>query len=1007
MAAVSKKKKTTGTVLVIVESPTKAATVRKHLGAGYDVQASVGHVRDLVTRKTDLHARDKRRDAKWVNYGVNTENGFEPLEEIYRVPPTKRRQIDLLKAAVKESDALYLATDDDREGEAISWHLLEELAPKVPVHRLVFHEITAPAIKLALADPRAVDMNLVNAQRARRVVDRLYGWDVSQILWRKIKPGLSAGRVQSVALRMLCEREVERINFQSHVYWDLQARFVGAQTQQFEAMLIRLGDRRVAASRDFDPRTGEQISNGSLVLDGSATADLVKRLANEVARVTRREVKPQVQRPQPPFTTSTLQQEANKRLRFSAQRTMRVAQSLYENGYITYMRTDSTRMATEATDASRAIIGGQYGANYLPPKPRLYVTKSAGAQEAHEAIRPSGAEFVNLQAARKALAPDQFRLYELIWRRTIASQMADAQLENTSVDIRAAEATFRASGRTIRFDGYLRAWRSAEQREEDKDDKAEAVLPIMAEGDALAWAEPDPMATRERETRPRPRLNDASLVRALEEKGIGRPSTYATIIQHLLDRAYCFRRATQLVPTFMGMAVVRVLEEHMPHLVDYSFTAAMEAQLDAIACGEAGSGAYLRAFYTDGFPDLNDGKPVLGLTSLIAEVRDRIDPAVASRIDIGTHEGTPVQVRIGRYGTFIKVGEDTASLPDEQAPDELNVAAALALIEERRKGNAPMGTDADGTEIFMRNGRYGWYLQLGNGGETEKPRMVSLSRGMKPEDVTLELAVSQLSLPRDLGNHPDKAEPITAHVGRYGDYIKCGTDTRTLPAGQFAVNVDRDAAITLLATRRKNGREMIRELGTRASDGVTIALWTGRWGPYLTDGSVNKTLGELDPAGIDLAEAIRLLAAAAEAKNGRLLGTDPDKGTEVRLLEGRFGPYVTNGHMNASLLRGMGSDEVDLDEALLRLRDFGKPVKKRTRKASGAAAGSRAAKKPAKKAATKKTAAKKTAAKKKAPTKKTAPKKKASVKAAATAALPPSRTGIRRKAAGSEGDTPA
>ena len=968
--------------LVVVESPTKAATVRKYLGDGFDVQASVGHVRDLVTRKTELGSRDKRREARWVNYGVNIENGFEPLEEIYRVPPNKRRQVDALKAALGECDALYLATDDDREGEAISWHLVEELAPNVPVHRLVFHEITRPAIENALASPRSVDMNLVKAQRARRVVDRLFGWDVSQVLWRKIKPGLSAGRVQSGALRLLGERERERIAFQSTSYWDLQAHLMGADNRPFDALLIRLGKQRVAASRDFDARTGRKVNRDALVLDEGAARQLVTRLSAQTARVLKREVKPQVQRPQAPFTTSTLQQEANRRLRFSAQRTMRVAQSLYENGYITYMRTDSTRMAAEAMQTARSVIGDSFGSNYLPGAPRHYATKSKGAQEAHEAIRPAGDKFTDPKQAKGSLAVDQQRLYSLIWRRTIASQMVDAQIESTTVDIGVDDATFRCSGRTVRFDGYLKAWKGS--AETDQEQAAEALLPDMSAGDDLRWGEPTPLDARERKTRPRTRLNDASLVRALEERGIGRPSTYATIIQHLLDRGYSFRRANQLVPTFMGMAVVRMLEEHMPHLVDYNFTAAMEAQLDAISRGEVDAGHYLRAFYTDGFKDLGEGDPVQGLTPLLAEVRDRIDPAQASALLIGEHEGTPVNVRIGRYGTFVRVGEETASVAEDQAPDELTVARAMELIEERRKGNKPLGTSADGEEIFMRNGRYGWYLQLGRGSEGVKPTMVSLSKGMTPEQIDIDRARAQLSLPRDVGAHPKDGETITAHVGRYGDYVKWGDETRTLTAGIFAVDVDLDAAVELLATQRKRGRQLIRELGTRAADGAKIALWTGRWGPYVTDGSTNKTLGEEDPDTVTVERAVELLKAAAEARNGRVLGKDPKDEAEVRLLDGRFGLYVTNGSENASLPRGVGRDEVDLDLALTRLRDFGKPVKKRGRR--GKAATKAPAAKKSRSGTKRKAAAKKTG---KPAAKKTA--KKAAKKAGKRANKPASK----------------
>ncbi len=982
--------------LVIVESPTKASTIRKYLGDGFEVEASVGHIRDLVTKRTELPERDKRRNEPWVTYGVNIDNGFEPLEEIYRVSAQKKRQIDTLRHRLDDADALYLATDDDREGEAISWHLLEELKPKVPVRRLVFREITKKAIQQALDATREVDMDLVNAQRARRIVDRLYGWDVSQVLWRKIKPGLSAGRVQSVAQRMLVVRERARIAFLSTEYWDLLAHFE-AGGQRFDASLLRIGERRVAASRDFDATTGIRRDESALLLDAAAAASLRDRLASGRARVVAREVKPLTRRPQPPYTTSTLQQEANRKLRMSAQHAMRVAQALYEKGLITYMRTDSVRLSDEALAAAQATIRQHFGAELAADGPRHYETRSAGAQEAHEAIRPAGDAFLHPRDLGPECSDQERRLYELIWRRAVASQMGDAQLEQTTLDIAVGaggkdDAVFRASGRAVRFAGFLAAWAALEQSNEGdeesdneggEDDVGEARLPLLTEGDAVGFAGVDPaLEAREHHTRPPARLTDASLVKSLEEKGIGRPSTYAAIIQGLLDRGYCFRRGSALVPTFMGMAVIQMLERWLPDLVDYDFTAAMEAQLDAIASGEGDCGAYLRGFYREGFHGKR-GHEVDGLVSLLAAARDEIDPAVASAIEIGSYEGENVAVRIGRYGTFVKVGDRTATVPDDQAPDEMTIERAMELIRDKERGDAPLGEMGDGTPIFLRNGRYGWYLQAGKSGDGEpKPTMVSLSKGMSAENMTLDLALRQLALPRALGKHPGKKLEIEALVGRYGDYVKMGEETRSLPTGQFAIDITLEQAVALLdKPRARGGRELVREIGIRERDGATIGLWTGRWGLYVTDGKANANLRDEDPDSIDLERAIAMIDKSIEDKAGRLLGNDPESGTEIRVMRGPFGHYLTNGTLNASLPRGTEPDEVDLTFALTRIAEWGKPVKAKKGARKPKAATAKAEAKPAaeKKAPASKTAAKKPAAKKPA-AKKPAAKKPAAKK---------------------------
>ena len=960
--------KETGISLVIVESPTKANTLKKFLGSSFLVEASVGHVRDLVTKKTELPAGDPRRDQPWVHYGVNIDNHFEPLEEVYLVPAEKKRQVDTLKHALSKADRLFLATDDDREGEAISWHLQQVLKPKVPTERLVFHEITKEAIQDALNHTRKLDDDLVSAQRTRRVVDRLFGWDVSEVLWRKIKPGLSAGRVQSVALRLLVERERERMAFVSANFWDVLAR-LKAQNQGFEATLQKLGQKRVATGRDFDANTGKLTTKDTIVLNGDEAHALCARLDGQPAKVVHAEVKPQTLRPAPPFTTSTLQQEANRKLRFPARQTMQVAQKLYENGFITYMRTDSVTLSEQAVTAARAVILQQYGEKWLPPQPRRYQTKSANAQEAHEAIRPAGTQFPNIHDVERTVGRDGARLYELIWQRTIASQMPDAQVEQTTVDIAIVDAIFRASGRTTRFAGFMRVY--AEETDDEPDEKAaekgDRPLPILQAGDAVQWGDKPNLEARGHDTRPPARLNDASLVKALEEKGIGRPSTYAAILQNLIDKEYAFRKANALVPTFMGMAVTQMLEKHMPHLVDYDFTAKMEDRLDAIARGEDKCGDYLRDFYEKGF---GAGSRVLGLTQMLADVRDHIDPAEASSVPIGhTPQEEAVVVRIGRFGTFLKVGDKTANIPDGLAPDELTIQKAQELIEEKARGEAPLATDpVSGLPVFVRNGRFGPYLQLGVGNKdsAEKPKMVSLSKGMTPENMTLEKALLQLQLPKTLGKDPKSGEPVVAHVGKFGDYVKCGEESRTLPTGCYACTVGLDEALNLLKQPKSvAGKQHVMDLGVRPSDGKMVSVWQGRFGRYVTDGTTNKTLPQtavLEELTLENVEA--LLAAAAEARAGKLVGVDPQSKTEIRLIDGRFGPYLTNGLVNASIERGMQKDEITLEIALDRIQNYGKPVKAKTKGRGGK---SSAAKAPAAKKSAAKSPKSPSAAKKKAP----------------------------------------
>ncbi len=933
--------KLTGRALVIVESPTKAGTIRKYLGEGFAVEASVGHIRDLVERKSDLPEGDPRRDdKKWVKYGVNCANHFETLDEIYIVPEDKKRQVATLKKALQGVDCLYLATDDDREGEAISWHLQEVLQPKMEVRRLVFHEITREAIQEALAQPRPLNMALVNAQRTRRIVDRLFGWDVSELLWRKIKVGLSAGRVQSVALRLLVQRERERMAFVSADWASVHGLLAAtSDVAPFEATLTQVAGTRVASSKDFDPTTGK-LGKGPLHLDFLAAQALRDRLLGQRATVHAIDIKPQTLRPSPPFTTSTLQQEANRKLRFSARQTMQVAQKLYESGYITYMRTDSQHLSTEAISAARSLIAEQYGAAYLPAQPRVYKTKVANAQEAHEAIRPAGRQFASMAEVASAVGSQEARLYELIWKRTVASQMADAQVEQTAVDIAVADVLLRATGRVTRFAGYLKAYVEGSDDPDQALQDRDSVLPPLQQGQQLVWGDP-PLRAAGHTTQPPARLNDASLVKALEEKGIGRPSTYAAILQNLLDKSYCFRKGQALVPTFMAMAVIKMLEDHLPDLVDYDFTAIMEGKLDLIAAGKGSISAYLRAFYEDGF--VEPGKTTQGLQALLATVRDAIDPVQASGVPIGaTADGQGVAVRIGKFGTFVKIGDKTANLPEDQEPDQLSVVRALELVAQKAKADAPFGADPlTGKPIYLRNGRFGWFLQLGGAGKADDDdkKNASLSKGMEPGSVTVELALRQLALPRTLGGDKDGVV-VTAHVGRFGDYVQRGEDRRNLPATLWAIDADLATALRLLDQPRNVGnRELVREIGVY--EDKTVALWTGRYGPYLTDGTGNATLkATVDPQTLTLAAALQLLEAGEIARNGKVVGIDPDNGQPVRLIDGRFGPYLTNGQTNASLARGTTAEEVSLELALDRLRHFGKPAKagKGGRKGRGATA---------------------------------------------------------------------
>ncbi|MEX0978905.1 MAG: type I DNA topoisomerase, partial [Pirellulales bacterium] len=742
-----------GKSLVIVESPAKARTISKLLGGDFTVEASIGHVRDLPQGAKQIPAQYKGE--AWAYLGVNVNSDFDP---VYIIPPGKRAQVTKLKALLKDAKDLYLATDEDREGEAISWHLNELLKPKVPVHRLVFHEITKEAIEEALAHPRDIDNDLVRAQEARRIIDRLYGYEVSPLLWRKVRPKLSAGRVQSVAVRLIVERERQRMAFVAATYWDLVGTFAKTDAQKFDAELVSVGGRKVPAGKDFDPATGKLKDDGLLLLDGAGAEALVERLTRAIFRVSALDEKPFTSKPYAPFTTSTLQQEANRKLGFTARRTMQAAQSLYETGHITYMRTDSTNLAKVAIEAARELVRSQYGGEFLPEAPRLYQTKVKNAQEAHEAIRPAGHPFAFPEELRGELNPDEFKLYDLIWKRTVASQMADAKGRRTTITVEGDGAVFQVGGKTIDFAGYLRAY--VEGSDDPQADLAEqdTVLPNVAIGEQLNCQE---LAPKSHTTQPPARFTQASLTRALEELGIGRPSTYASIIETIQARDYVFKKSNALVPTWVAFAVAQLLEAHLPNLVDYGFTAQMEDDLDAISRGEAKYLDYLNKFY------FGDGNP--GLKKLLDNKVEEVDARDVSRISISKVEGEEeLVVRVGRYGPFIQQGDRRASLPEDMAPDELTIERAKELISQAAQAEEPLGNCPEtGKPVYLKIGRFGPYVQRGTAEDEEKPKNASLLRGMKPEDITLEVALKLLSLPRDLGVHPTLGEKIVAQNGRF------------------------------------------------------------------------------------------------------------------------------------------------------------------------------------------------------------------------------------------------
>jgi DNA topoisomerase I len=855
-----------GTKLVIVESPSKARTIAGYLGQPYVVESSVGHIRDMPDRAAEIPA--KYRGEPWARLGVNVDDNFEPL---YVVHSDKRQQVAKLKSLLKDADELLLATDEDREGEAIAWHLLDELKPKVPYRRMVFHEITPEAIARAIANPRQVDEGLVDAYQARRVLDRLYGYEVSPVLWKKVMPKLSAGRVQSVATRLVVDRERERIAFRAASYSDLEAEFAtkdrgnpdADEPTSFSASLVAVDGRRVAQGRDFTS-TGELRATDVLHLDAAAAAALAQRLDGASFSVASVERKPYRRSPYAPFRTTTLQQEASRKLSFSAKHTMSVAQRLYENGYITYMRTDSVTLSQTAISAARKQAAELYGAAYVQDAPRIYASKVKNAQEAHEAIRPAGDSFrTPAQVARDHLSSDERRLYELIWQRTVASQMKDATGESVSVRVagtssKGERAEFGATGKVITFYGFLKAYvEDVEDPSLDRDDR-ERRLPPLAERDPLDVLR---LAPAEHATRPPARYTEASLVKELEDREIGRPSTYASIIGTILDRGYVFKKGTALVPSFLAFAVVTLLERHFGQLVDYEFTARMEDALDAISRGETERVPWLRRFYFGADGDAGNEQ---GLKSLVSDIGD-IDARDVSSFPLPDSD---IVVRVGRYGPYLERDGQRVNVPEDMAPDELTAARAEELFNQPN-GDVVLGPDpSTGHVLVAKAGRFGPYVTERlpeDAPASAKPRTASLLKSMTLDTVTLDDALKLLSLPRTLGELD--GETVTVQNGRYGPYVKKGSDSRSLESEDQLFTLTPAEAKEMFAQPKPRGRGAraaappLRELGDDPATGKPMVIKDGRFGPYVTDGETNASLRKGDDvASISVQRAAELLA---------------------------------------------------------------------------------------------------------------------------------------------------
>ena len=900
-----------GHALVIVESPAKAKKIQEYLGSGFTVESSIGHIRDLPRNAADVPKAYKGEP--WARTGIDVENGFKPL---YVEHQDKKDHIRLLKSLLKEADELYLATDEDREGEAIAWHLIEVLNPTVPVKRMVFHEVTEKAIHAALASPRELDRKMVDAQEARRILDRLYGYEVSPVLWKKVMPQLSAGRVQSVGTRIVVERERERMAFIEASYWDVKGTFAaeeGDDQRAFDAALVAIDGVRLATGRDFSD-DGRLARNDVTVLDEAGARALGSDLDDASFEIRSRETKPYRRRPAAPFITSTFQQEAGRKLQMSSAMAMRAAQGLYEKGYITYMRTDSTTLSDTALQAARSMISERYGKTFLPDAPRQYATKSKNAQEAHEAIRPAGDTFRLPAEVAKEVPQSEARAYELIWQRTVASQMTDCTGETVTLRLGATSAAgtdveFSASGTVIAHSGFREVYEESRVQDRNAEEDAdERRLPPLAEGDAARAT--GPLEVEGHTTSPPARYTEASLVKRLEELGVGRPSTYASIIGTIQDRGYVWKKGAALVPSFTAFSVVNVMEGHFPNLVDYAFTARMEDDLDRIASGAEDAEPWLSRFY---FGEGDGGEP--GLKEKVSTRLPDIDARAVNTIPLGmSDDGKPVVARVGRYGPYVQKGDsenaddnETASIPDDIAPDELSLEKAMEYLAIPKEGRVLGEHPEHRMPIYAKAGRFGPYVQVGTFEDWEevgeKPPTASLFQTMTLERVTLEDALQLLSLPRTVGADPNDGEVITVQNGRYGPYLTKGSDSRSLDNEEQLLTVTLEECLAILAQpKRRRGQ-------------------------------------------------------AAPKPPLRDMGADPETGKPMIVKDGRFGPYVTDGEFNASLRKGDTVEELTVERAAELLAD-------------------RRAKGPAKKKASKKTAAKKKATKKKA-TKKKATKKKA------------------------------
>jgi DNA topoisomerase-1 len=859
-----------GKKLVIVESPTKAKTIRKFLGKDFVVESCMGHVRDLPQSAKDIPAKIKKNS--WASLGVNVDSHFEP---VYCIPRDKVKVVNNLKEKMLNATELYLATDEDREGESISWHLSEVLQPKIPTKRMVFNEITKDAILRALQDTRKIDLNLVHAQEARRILDRLVGYTISPLLWKKVAYGLSAGRVQSVAVRMICEREDERIRFKKAKYWGITAH-LEKDGVEFESRLLSLQKQRVATGKDFDGTTGELLEGKSvLVLGGEKAQSLVQSLKSQKWIVDEVEERPVSRKPAAPFITSTLQQEANRKLGLSSRETMQVAQKLYEQGFITYMRTDSTFLSEEALKATRSCISSKYGKDYLPPQARSYAAKKVkGAQEAHEAIRPAGSEFIDPDAT--GLIATQLKLYEMIWKRTVASQMVDARQKQVSSKISAGDAIFSATGMTIEFPGFLRAYVEGSDDPEADLQEREVHLPALKVKDTVVSKKLDPT---DHETKPPARFTEASLVQTMEKEGIGRPSTYASIIGTIIDRGYVKRQASALVPTFTALVVSRLLSKYLPQFVDLGFTSGMERSLDTIAEGDLDSEKYLGQIY--------HGK--MGLKSQVDAQSEKIEPNEARSIHLPGLE--QFVFRVGKYGAYVCTQKDgvevCASLPESESPAEITAEIADKLIDQKINGADALGKDPKtDLPIYALTGRFGPYVQLGDFSEgDDKPKRVSIPPAIKIEEITLQEALDLLSLPKSLGPHPGTQKDIKAGLGRFGPFVVCDGDYRSIPKTESIFSITLARALELLSAPKKGrGRAApLREMGNHPVSTQPIQIMNGPYGPYLKSGKTNVSLPEgMTVEQVTLEEAVRLIDDKAGPAKSPTAAKKPKKAAATK-----------------------------------------------------------------------------------------------------------------------------